>query len=284
MPPVVMNVLRRIGRDPLTYFVLVGGLLFVVHTLMFRNAPANATIVITPQIIKLLETQRAAGIESTSDDTSLDEALDQFIEEEVLVRYARSLGLERNDPVVRRRLMQKARIAIEDAEPVPDPTLEQLREFFDERQEAYRRPARVSFQHVFSPGDGQDSDRGDCGRFLGQIRQGADPLDLGKPFALGRQKSLQTRADVERVFGEAIAEQLFRIPIGQWSGPYQSRYGCHVVNVSGRHDEYIPAFEELPGQLAGDWSRAERRRRDRAAYARILERFQIVRTERAATP
>jgi hypothetical protein len=279
MRPIMSKALRRLLREPLTYFVLVGGLLFLARPDDRGGRLDDTTIVITPAIVELLKTQYVANNKAQPTDAELDRVVDRFLEEEVLLRYARSLGLDENDAVVRRRLVQKARITIEDAEPLPDPDEYQLRDYYDRHAETYLRPARVSFRHVFLPRDDPATDDVRCEQIRSRLEQGADPATLGQPFALGHEKIAQTRDDVQRVFGESMADALLRVDTGIWVGPFRSRYGCHIARVDARQAAYVPPFEELRERVATDWRRAERERRNRAAYARLRERYEVLRLD-----
>jgi len=272
--------LHRLAREPLTYFVLLGGLIFLSFSDHRQDRSHESTIVITPELVELLKAQYFANAKSAPTDAELDLAVDSFIEEEALFRYARSLGLEKNDAVVRRRLVQKARIAIEDAEPLPEPEEDQLRDFYDVQREDYREPARVSFQHVFMSRDESPASDQDCEPILRQLEEGVDPDTIGQPFALGRRKNSQTQDDIQRIFGEAMADALFRIDIATWAGPFDSRYGCHVTRVTEREAEYVPPYEKLHERVVADWRRAERARQNDAAYTRLREQYQISRTDR----
>ena len=72
-----------------------------------------------------------------------------LIEEELLAREARALGLDQNDTIVRRRLAQKLTFIVEDTSRIADPSEDELRRFHSEHAERYRTDPRITFRHIF---------------------------------------------------------------------------------------------------------------------------------------
>jgi hypothetical protein len=93
-------------RSPLLHFITLGGLLYWAAA--NREAPAEILKVSPVEIAQLTsQWQRSTG--RAPNPAELDRLIDQFIDDALLVRLARSLGWDRNDPVVQRRLIQNLR-------------------------------------------------------------------------------------------------------------------------------------------------------------------------------
>ena len=74
--------------------------------------------------------------------------LDETVREEIAVREAMAMGLDRDDTVIRRRLRQKLEFLAEDADRQAPPTDAELQAWLDAHPEQFRSQPRVSFRQV----------------------------------------------------------------------------------------------------------------------------------------
>ena len=79
----------------------------------------------------------------------LHRLVSSLLEEELLAREAKTLGLDQNDTVVRRRLAQKLTFLVDDTSRISEPSDEDLRQFYDTNAERFRVEPRVSFTQIF---------------------------------------------------------------------------------------------------------------------------------------
>ena len=174
-------------------------------------------------------------------------------DEALLAREARVLGLDRDDPVVRARLVRKMEAALA-AGPPPDEAA--VRAAYDADPERYALPARVAFEQRLLP-DGADA-----------------ALEAGRPVAHARS-SLPARlestplSEVAFLFGPGFADALADLPTGRWAGPVASPYGAHLVRVTGRRAAVVPSFAEVEGRVRADLAEAEAAARREAGLARL---------------
>ena len=107
-------------RDPLVAFLVVGALLFVIVGDL--NEDAQSTIDVRSQDVARLAQQWAMQMQREPNARELQGLLDQYIKEEIYYREALRLGLDENDTIVRRRMVQKLTFLTEDlaVSDVPD--------------------------------------------------------------------------------------------------------------------------------------------------------------------
>ncbi len=117
---------------PLVHFFLAGAVLFAVDAWL---RPPDAVVVTAERRASL-----TAGVD---DPAEVDAAVQRWIDEELLVREAKRLGLDRGDPVVRRRLVQKLRFLQERVDP---PSTAALEAWLAEHPERFRVPARWALE------------------------------------------------------------------------------------------------------------------------------------------
>jgi hypothetical protein len=213
------------------------------------------------------------------------ELAQRWIDDEVLVREALALGLEKSDPIVRRELQQKLRFLLEDTTPVAEPGEAELQGWLDSHAQQYGHPARVSFDQVFVSRAQPD------GSSATQKLQSIDaalqlhPDDfaaLGDRLPGGASWRAQSEVDLRRSFGEAFARAVATLPIGSWSSPIQSGLGLHRVRVTAREPFRAASLDEVRRVVAIDCHQARRVAANRNALDALRRHYVIVEATQAA--
>lgn len=274
---------RRIVREPFGHFLLLGAALFALnHYLEERSRFTRITI--TPdQVQGIAENYRLQyGVQPSP--RQLDSLVDSFVREEIFYHEALKLGLDRDDEIIRRRLVQKYEFLQQDLATPAEPTESQLRDYYERHSEDYRRPETVTFTHVYFSPDG----RGDIA-----AQQAAEALasslnlqgvtravDQGDRFPGTYDFAGLSRDELGRVFGkEGLAQAIFTVEPNHWSPPLRSGLGWHTVYVSARQPGRQAAFEEVRRDVRRDFIEAERERRNAEALAKLRRSFEIAREQ-----
>jgi hypothetical protein len=273
-------VVRRLLREPLLHVVVLGVLLFALNRAVAPPG-ADEEIVVPPDAIAAMREEfrrRTNRVPSATDEQAM---LERWIDDEVLVREALALGLDRGDAVVRRRLIQKMEYLIENTEPVAAPTDAELATYLAANAARYAAPARVSLTHVFVSAQRAGAGAADEAAALrAQLEAGADPSGLGDPFPRGGEVRLHSQAELASTFGAAFAAEVVRLTEGAWSPPIRSSFGVHVVRVTEKRAGAEPTLAAVRAQVERDWREDRRRLLDREARARLRARYHV-RTEPA---
>jgi hypothetical protein len=136
--------MKRLLREPLVHFLLIGAALFVVFGLLGKDTgTVPGAIVITKEQIASLaaDFQRTWQRPPTTDER---EALIQDrLREEVYYREAMALGLDKDDPIIRRRLRQKMEFISEDVAAQAEPTDAELAAYLSAHPDAFRAEGGV---------------------------------------------------------------------------------------------------------------------------------------------
>ena len=95
-----------------------------------------------------------------------------------------------------------------------------------------------------------------------------------------------TPADlVARDFGASFAAVLEKLPIGEWVGPVDSRFGAHYVRVSDRTPAVAPQLTAVRDQVVREWENDRRQRARRDAYTKMRGGYQVsIETNQATVP
>jgi hypothetical protein len=248
----------RFLREPLVHFAAAGALLFLARSVW---SPGDSDrIVVTRETAQALAAAREELLLRPLTAEERERVVSDYIDEEVLLREAYRQGLDRDDPRIRRWLIDKVEFLI-DEEP-EEPTPQDLDALFREKPERYETPRAISFDHVFFASGEQEP-------LLSRLRAGADFQDLGEEFWLGTTLRRFSELELTTTFGAEFGARLFSLPIGEWHGPFESSRGTHFVRVTALHPPELPSRKDVDWALREDWLR-ERREKSRE---RKLEEF-----------
>ncbi len=267
----------RLLKDPLVHFLLIGAALFGASA--WRGEVVRAgreRITITAeQVSKARDTAALSqGRELSPAETS--DLVESMVREEVLYREALTLGLDKNDDDVRRRLVEKMNYLTQDlADPASSP--EELQAFYAASPELFTIPPLVSFDQVFfSPNERGDKLDADAAAGLVALRAGKPSDQVGDHTPLRAAYDDAPRDQVRVLFGDTMAEALFTAPPGDWAGPYRSDFGLHLVRLRSRTESRLPPYDEIAARVAEEFGAKRRREANEATYRRLRAHYNVI--------
>lgn len=259
--------LRRLVREPLIHFAVLGGLLFGAHHAFARKP--QSSIEVTRQVTAALRAdheRRTGSPPTTAEERGL---VDRWIDDEVRVREAQALGLDRGDVIVRRRLEQKIDFLLEGETEEREPGDDELRAYRDAHAADFTRATRITLRHVFvSRALHGDEAAAVAADLEAKLDAGADASALGDPFLRGASFSDRTETELGVLLGAEAAHVAATLDLGRWSSPTADRAGFHLVRVSARREDDAMG-PELRSELRERWLRD---RRDEARRGALAER------------
>lgn len=287
----------------LAVFTLIGAALFALDRQWLRPAGDGELLVIPAERVRELRRLATAGDGAPPGPEQLAALIRAEVDDRLLLRAARergldrddpvifrrlvqnlrfagappersdaslfeeaiALGMDRSDPVVRRRLVQRMQLGIEAAALGSEPDEAELRARYERERERHVRPERVRLRQLYFAAAASRAE---------QVRERLEARGEGpgaevrsEPFLHPAEQPLQTRRELGARFGAEFAERVFELPVGRWSGPVASAYGSHLVWVHERRPRETLSFEEVRDPLRYAVL-AERREQ---ALARALE-------------
>ena len=257
-------------------FLICGTLFFAIDWL---NADQDRVVRVGPQEIDMLDARWRAQTGTEPTATERRALVDNFIEEEVLSREARRLGLDLNDTIVRRRLAQKMQLLMrEQIQSSAIPT-EEVKAYIDANPSLFRIPKQISFRQVFLGAAGSAAMHDNEETLTALLNNTGETSwqEQGKASMAPQQVNLASEAQISELFGPDFASSVIsRQTIGDWWGPVRSSYGDHYVSITSSLPERIPEFEELR-PLAAEAMRRERTEAAmKAAWLEILDTYTVV--------
>ncbi len=257
-------------KDPLWVFLVVGAVLLVAAELL-PGEDADRDIAITENDITRLKDQWAMQMRREPTDDELRGLIDAHVREEVYYREAMRMGLDANDTIVRRRLVQKLTFLTEDVATAAQPEPAAVQDYYASNLATYTRPERISFRHRYFSVDRRENAEADAEAAL------TDESVTGDPFMLQRAYAERSEREVGDLFGRQFAEDLFALEGDGWLGPVRSAYGWHLVKIEGRLPEAVMPLEEVRERVTSDLQMSKRKAANERFYEALLEQYNIER-------
>ena len=262
---------RRILREPLLHFLLLGLALFAYYGRVAPDDDGKRGIVVTQADVDLLATQFQGTWNRPPSPVELHGLVDSYVRDEILYREGVALGLDRDDAVVKRRVRQKLDVLFEESVAQEPATDADLQSYLDANPAAFRQPAVVSFDQLYFGSDADTPRRLEQARAA--LARGADPATLGQATLLPSHQAAMPLDAVARDCGESRAAA--KAPASEWSGPVASGFGVHLVRVNAIQPAREPALADVREAVAREWENQRRQQAHAAALAKLRQQYQV---------
>jgi hypothetical protein len=242
----------------------------------------DRTIRVSAAEIGRMEAEWRARWNRAPTPEELDGLIRARTREAALYREAVAMGLNRDDPIIRRILVQKLEgIARDLVELSLAPTDQDLATYLEENAERYQPPAVITFTHVFiDPDRREEQTLSDAAEILAELQLLGPPGDgieeLGDPLMMQRYFPEKTERGVARQFGGGFARSVFELEPERWHGPVLSGYGTHLVYVYAITEFPPPTLADVEERVQQDWVDENRTRITDEYFAGLLARFDVI--------
>jgi len=265
-------------KEPLLHFLIIGAVIFVVFTVVNKEeatVSGNKIVISSAEIERLMDNW-SKKLNRPPTETELQGLIESYIKEEVYYREALALGLDQNDTILRRRLMQKMEFLSNDLADLNQPDESELNKYFVDNQGKYKLPARMSFTHIYFSLDKRGAMAlEDSKKVLSELNVPRAP-ERGDSFMMEYDFIQETPFEVVRLFGKGFAEELFTLGINTWQGPIESGYGLHLVRISEKVESRMPELASVIDKVRTDLMFEQRQKMNKEIYEKFKERYEIV--------
>jgi PPIC-type PPIASE domain len=272
--------MKRLIREPFLHFLLLGALIFIGHRFLSkRDDDLPKKIVITQGQI----TSMMVGFSRTWQRPPTREELERLIRdrvrEEVYSREAVAMGLDQDDPVIRRRLQQKLEFVTDDVAALAEPTDAELAAYLKAHADSFHVDRKFTFSQVYlDPGKHGERLTQDVNQLLIQLQQKGRDVDLyslGDAFLLEHRFEAVAATEISKQFGDKFVTKLADVPIGQWLGPVESGYGIHLVFVEQRTEGRLPELAQVRDAVRRELTNVRRLESNEKFFQNLLERYSV---------
>jgi hypothetical protein len=281
----IQRKLRALTREPLLHFLVAGLALYAAGRTYERRHDSHRIEVTAERAAQLAESYRKQFGESPN--AAMRESLIQTdIDNEILYREGLRLSLGRDDEVVRRRVIQKMQFLGQNLRAPDEPDDERLETYYREHAVRYLLPATVSFTHIYFASDSAGSDSGQMRARAALTRLAradrARAPEWGDPFPDRYDFAGVSGEQVQRLFGRTpFGAAVLTAAVGQWSGPFQSAYGWHLLRVGTRSAAVQAPLAQIRDRVRSDLLAEMQDQQNRADFQGLRRQFTIVRSDGA---
>ena len=275
--------MKRWHKEPLVHFLAIGALIFGVFALVNNEEDYSGEnrITVTAVDMERLSNNWSKKWNRPPTETELKGLVDSYVREEVYYREALALGLDEDDTIIRRRMMQKMEFLTNDLAELNAPDGSALNEYFIDHKDRYELPPRLSFTHIYFSSDKRGAKAvEDAKNLLSGLN--ASPRNLsrgserGDSFMLQYDFTDETPFEVSRLFGNNFSDELFKAETNGWQGPIESGYGLHLVRISEKSGARMPELASVIDKVRTDLIFEQRQKTNKEIYERFKERYEIV--------
>jgi hypothetical protein len=255
-------------REPLVHFLLIGLFLFALYGLVGSKA-GDRMIRVDDNVAAALYAQFSKTWQRPPTAEEMNGLVDSYVRDEIFYREGVALGLDKDDPTIKRRVSQKFATIAEEQDAPNRPSDAELERWMNDHPGRYAEPSLVTFDQIMF-----DSLSGlEAGRKA--LAGGADPRTLGDGRMLLPHFELYPADIIQRDFGPEFARSLMAVQSGEWQGPVRSGYGVHLVRVEKIVSGRAPRLADVRLAVTRDFEQARRNRSLDEAYRKLRENYRI---------
>lgn len=277
-------VVKRLLREPLVHFLLIGMVLFAVYGYIHRGrieVETSKQIVLTLDELRQMNMYFASQWHRQPTPEEFQAMVEEKVREEVLYREALAIGLDKDDTIVKRRMAQKMQFLAEDVAAAHEPTTAELKAWYEKHTDMFTLPSRISFHHLYFSPDGRGQRARDDAmkalmKIAGQPEDSKLTATLADPFMFQDYYADRTTEQLAKEFGPQFAAAVSKLKSGSWQGPIESGYGWHLVFVDSVIPGRIPAFEEIEPDVKTAWLGEQKQKAWQKAYREMRVKYEVL--------
>jgi parvulin-like peptidyl-prolyl cis-trans isomerase-like protein len=235
--------MKKILREPLFHFLVIGALLFLVYSMLNKNQREDEIIIDDYVINDLsakwkMQWQRDPGVDE------LEKLVGLYIDQEVLYREALAMNLDHNDEIIKRRLAKKMEFISDDLAESLQPSADLLRKYYNDNIDDYRKPPIYSFTQAYF------KEKEAAIQALAEDNPAKFSDKLLIPVNYTDVDGLKIAID----FGSTFAKSLDTLALNKWVGPISSGFGNHLVFISEKTLSGTYTYEEVADKVNLDYN------------------------------
>jgi parvulin-like peptidyl-prolyl isomerase len=265
--------LKALLKEPVLHFLLIGLLLFAAYGWLAPADKSGARIVVTQPMVEAMALEYRTRWSRPPTEQELAALVDAYVRDEIFYREGVAQGLDRDDPVIKRRVRQKLEVIAEEQLARDAVSDADLAAYLEKNAARFSRPGTVSFEQIYfaaaTPAAQVEAARAAAMR-------GGDPARLGQPTMLPSAAQNAPLDLAARDFGREFVAEIEKLPLDTWAGPVPSAFGQHLVRVTARTPALTPPLAELRAAVAREWENERRMASLAENYKALRGRYEVV--------
>lgn len=277
----IANLCKKALSEPLLHFLLIGVCLFGLYAWLNPDSlNSERRIVVNAGTVDSIKQRFFRMWQRNPTTQELQGLIEDHVLEEIYYREALALGIDKNDPVIRRRLRQKMEIYTDNLAATLAPTEQELQRYLQHHPDKFKTEPRYSFQQIYLNSDAPPEQ---LTHRIESIQRGvrAGETIAGDGSLLPAQVNNAEASAIDRIFGGGFAAKLDTLELNQWSEVLRSGVGLHWVKLSDRQAGTLPALTMIKEKVEREWRFDRAQELDQALRKKLLAGYDIVIAETA---
>ena len=279
------HILIRLKKEPLIKFLIMSIAIYIAYGFFgTRDAETLAkenTITITSQEIEMMAFGWQQRYNRKPSKEELQKLIDKRIKETVLYEEAKKMDLDKDDVVIKRRVVLQYRNLVEGLLIPPDPTEEELTAYFQKNIDAYIPEEVLSITQIFfDPDKREETTLEDAEKTLLALQKREILPDnynaYGDNFMLANEYTDITPFQLRKYFGRGFTESVMELEPNVWTGPVLSGYGTHLVYVHKKVTPDAPSLEEVKETVLSDYMDAKQEELIKIYMESVLAKYEVI--------
>ena len=280
-------------KQPLVHFLLIGLAFFLLFNFFGDGDDLDSkTIVVDNKALMNFFQYRSKAFNqevfeermASMPKEELNQLISEYVRQEVLYREAMAMGLDKEDFIIKQRMIQKVEFISQGiSEAVTDPSEEEIKKYYEDSKESYYVPALATFTHVFFDFERWDPDEAKAKAEAEVVFLNRNNFTFNQAPSRGDRFFYHTNyveRDVEYVkshFGAQMTSAIFEAePSGNtWIGPFLSEYGYHVVMLTMKQVGRYPELDEVLARVTEDARREKIKKLNDDTIQGIIDGYDV---------
>lgn len=219
----------------------------------FYNSESKDVIYVDKQTQVFLLQKHEESLGRKLSVTEKKEYIEEYINQELLVREARKQGLA-DSSKIRNLLIQNMTFFYTNDITMPSETV--LERYYMENTKTFTTKEKVNYDHVFYSFEDKVPEH-----ILMELENSKNFTELGRFFNnVSRRLYFVDKQTLLTTFGADNAEKISLIDDRRWHGPFTSNHGVHFLRVNEIVPPKLMSREELGSWVATEWIRSENKK------------------------
>ena len=282
-----MRAVQNIVKEPMVHFIVIGALLFALYSYIKGNYSDNDHLIeIGKNEVEAMINKWMAQMKRPPAKEEIDIFLEDYVQREILFREAKAMGLDKNDVVVKNRMLQKLDFLTNDLLVTTTPTDAEALKYFNDNLDKYTIPRKIDFIHIFFNLDKRNVDNAkqsalDVKKNLNKSSTVPDNYyENGDLFIIPYEFYNLSKDEVINKFGRSeLSEEIFNLEEKKWFGPYLSSYGMHIVYINNKRSSETLNFEDVKSDIKDILIKTKRREAKERLIAELKRKYIITYTD-----
>ncbi len=237
--------MKKIFKEPLVHFLLIGAVLFVIFEFLNPTEQENQdTIYIGKDEIAYIKNHFFQRYNRNPTKLELNRQIDNYVSTEAYYREAIKLGLDKNDHTIKRHLQKKMQLMSKGVLSLLDISDEDLNTYMNKNRDKFTTQSMYAFEQVqIDP----DKHKDNLKEYLlsvkekldNNIKVKSDSAIVPAHFSAISKKVLLSD------FGKKFTDKLDKMNLHIWSGPLVSYLGIHYVKLEKRTKPQLAKLKDI---------------------------------------